>query len=546
MECDVAIVGGGPGGLSAAAALRQVLPPDVRIKVFEANTRFTEAGAGVGMRVNGMRALEAISPYAAHGLYERGCYSRCIRTYKDSDGEEVSGSAVPTDHAGNLERLGHSSVLAYWNDLRRVVADCLPPGVVEFGCRLSGCEALPLEGGAGQQELPESAPMAEQPYRYQLTFERPSSGAGHSGGPSGGEEHVEAGGLAAAAAPGRPPLAVRCKVVVGADGYFSRVRRELLDGQAPAFTGMLMWRGSFPPEQLAAAEAGGEGLPLPGALAGRPAARAESHRWVPEGAYGLPGAPGVNPRLVLMLLQEGGEGVGVWYMQMLAPEAAAAGVEWPPAGSSGGGLYGEAALRRGLTAFAHLPPDLRALLGATRPERVTEHGLYTHALDKQGPGSWTRGHVAILGDAAHAAPPDGQGANLSIEDAVVLATVARKHGGVLGPQVFSEWEALRQPRVRTILGDAAPPFAVRTAAINAATFEPLWRPSQLGGEAAAVAAAAGADVDGEAGVQRVLSWSRGVIRAIVERRLAELAVMEGAAAAAPAEVAAAAKARVPA
>ena len=41
--------------------------------------------------------------------------------------------------------------------------------------------------------------------------------------------------------------------------------------------------------------------------------------------------------------------------------------------------------------------------------------------------------MVLLGDAAHAARPDGQGANQALEDAAVLGDMVRQHG--LGPQV---------------------------------------------------------------------------------------------------------------
>ena len=48
-------------------------------------------------------------------------------------------------------------------------------------------------------------------------------------------------------------------------------------------------------------------------------------------------------------------------------------------------------------------------------------------------GAWVRDRLVLVGDAAHTAPPDGQGANLALEDAAVLGACVRKHG--LGPEV---------------------------------------------------------------------------------------------------------------
>ena len=39
---------------------------------------------------------------------------------------------------------------------------------------------------------------------------------------------------------------VRAKVLIGADGYFSGVRAQMLDDGPPEFTGNVMWRARFP------------------------------------------------------------------------------------------------------------------------------------------------------------------------------------------------------------------------------------------------------------------------------------------------------------
>lgn len=58
MDVDVAVVGAGPAGLAAAAALH-IAKPSLRIHVFE-KTSMTARGAAVLVGVNGLKALEAI------------------------------------------------------------------------------------------------------------------------------------------------------------------------------------------------------------------------------------------------------------------------------------------------------------------------------------------------------------------------------------------------------------------------------------------------------------------------------------------------------
>ncbi len=68
--------------------------------------------------------------------------------------------------------------------------------------------------------------------------------------------------------------------------------------------------------------------------------------------------------------------------------------------------------------------------------------------------AWHSGRMIVIGDAAHApSPSSGQGASLSIEDAVVLAKSLRD---LSTPQAaFARFEAARRPRVERIIKWAA-------------------------------------------------------------------------------------------
>jgi FAD-dependent urate hydroxylase len=68
--------------------------------------------------------------------------------------------------------------------------------------------------------------------------------------------------------------------------------------------------------------------------------------------------------------------------------------------------------------------------------------------------NWHRGRMALIGDSAHApSPSSGQGASLSIEDAVVLAKCLRDLSD--HRQAFTVFEGLRRPRVERIIKAAA-------------------------------------------------------------------------------------------
>lgn len=42
---------------------------------------------------------------------------------------------------------------------------------------------------------------------------------------------------------------MRARILIGADGYFSKVRAQMLDDGPPDFTGSVMWRARFPLRQ---------------------------------------------------------------------------------------------------------------------------------------------------------------------------------------------------------------------------------------------------------------------------------------------------------
>jgi len=66
-------------------------------------------------------------------------------------------------------------------------------------------------------------------------------------------------------------------------------------------------------------------------------------------------------------------------------------------------------------------------------------------------GRWTKGRVTLLGDAAHQlAPHHGQGANQSIEDAVVLAACLGESGSGPLAESLARYERLRRGRTRKV------------------------------------------------------------------------------------------------
>ncbi|AEO67645.1 uncharacterized protein THITE_2051261 [Thermothielavioides terrestris NRRL 8126] len=69
-------------------------------------------------------------------------------------------------------------------------------------------------------------------------------------------------------------------------------------------------------------------------------------------------------------------------------------------------------------------------------------------------GVWSKGRALLLGDAAHASPPQGESSGLAIEDGVLLAHVFSRRDTRSVPQLFADYEALRRDVIKKAHDDA--------------------------------------------------------------------------------------------
>jgi salicylate hydroxylase len=91
--------------------------------------------------------------------------------------------------------------------------------------------------------------------------------------------------------------------------------------------------------------------------------------------------------------------------------------------------------------YADFHPTVLSLIRSIPPDRLFKWGLR----DREPLNEWTRGRVTMLGDAAHPVLPFlGQGANMAIEDGLVLGRCFEKFADI--KQVFSRYEAARKQR----------------------------------------------------------------------------------------------------
>jgi salicylate hydroxylase len=196
--------------------------------------------------------------------------------------------------------------------------------------------------------------------------------------------------------------------LVGADGIWSAVRHHLFPQLQPQFSGLIAWRGTL------------EATQLPREYASR-----RVQLWMGPNAhlvaYPISGARQINVVAVVP---------GTW-------------------NRPGWSVPGEANELRNVFAAPTWPGPARMMIGAV--DAWKKFALFT----VPDGGQWTKGMIALLGDAAHAMLPfAAQGAAMAIEDAMVLAKClgqgAGDESGKGIPAALKRYAKLRRARVARI------------------------------------------------------------------------------------------------
>ncbi|MEE4025022.1 FAD-dependent monooxygenase [Gordonia sp. PKS22-38] len=189
---DIAIVGGGIGGLAAAIALRNA---GLDAVVFEQTTQFARVGADINLTPNAVRVLDTVGGDLGARLRDGGAQPRFRISRMWDTGVETS--RIPMG-ASAEERYGAPQLTLHRGDLMSAMRDAVPDSWMRMGRRVQTVE------------------FGE---RATLVFD---DGTRHD-----------------------------CAVVIGADGIHSRVRTAMFGPEHPEFTGVVAYRAVLDREQVA-------------------------------------------------------------------------------------------------------------------------------------------------------------------------------------------------------------------------------------------------------------------------------------------------------
>jgi salicylate hydroxylase len=182
--CDVAIVGGGIGGLTLAISLLQ---QSISVQVFEQDTGLREIGAGVAIGGNATRLLQRLGIDMAQVANMPPALE--VRRWKD-------GGLLWSQPIGEWYRkeIGAPLLTLHRATLQRLLAEAVPSDCIQLNHRLAG--------------------LSDEPAGVRLRFEN-------------GDDVV-------------------ASVVIGADGVQSTARRYVCGYVAPAHSGEIGFRGVIP------------------------------------------------------------------------------------------------------------------------------------------------------------------------------------------------------------------------------------------------------------------------------------------------------------
>ena len=344
----ILIAGAGIGGLTAALAL---LRRGFDVEVYEQAGELKEVGAGLQLSANGNRVLYELDVGEALARLSCEATGKEVRLWNTGDTWKLFDLG-----AVSIERYGFPYFTVYRPDLLAVLVDAV---------RAIKADAIRLNARC--------AGFAQDENGVTLRL----------------EESVATG-----------------DALIGADGVHSKVRQSLFGADAPAFTGLMAWRGVIPMDRLP-----------------RRMRRMVGVNWIGPGAHVVhyPLHGGALMKFV-GVVERGDWQIESWSVRGETPE-----------------------FERD---FHGWHEDIALMIRAIDTP-------YKWALMQRAPlERWTDGRVSLLGDACHSTLPFlAQGAVMAIEDGLILARALAAHAEVASG--LAAYEQARRERTRRIVFGAA-------------------------------------------------------------------------------------------
>ncbi|KAF6255561.1 hypothetical protein COO60DRAFT_1702741 [Scenedesmus sp. NREL 46B-D3] len=198
---DVAVVGAGPAGLSAAAALQVATQSQKLIHVFE-KTAMTARGAAILVGPNGLKALHAVDPALLEGMLAKATKLEGSDRYNMHTGEHMEYMAMRNE--AFQEKYGFHNALLGWSDITGALKSALPQASISTGCPVTG-------------------------------YKQQDDGTIQLLGPA-----------ASSSASSDAEVIATCNILIGADGWFSPIRQQLLQDGPPSFKDAVVYRARIP------------------------------------------------------------------------------------------------------------------------------------------------------------------------------------------------------------------------------------------------------------------------------------------------------------
>ena len=312
---------------------------NVSVAIFEKSPSLRKVGAAIGLYPNGLSALEYISKDVYHRVLQESTPTKTFER-RDLDDRHLQTTEVQ-------EIKATSPVMFAWYLLQKYLAEALPDNTLHLGY---SCHSFQVDGCDS---------------RVSVKFFDSSSSSS---------------------------CTKTCRVLIGADGIHSTVRKQLFSSPSVTYYQKVMYRAAVESRRFQDAQIS---CPPPGTQVtyqGEERGKSFSFRETTQGIMTVTGA-------AVSVTQHGNEN------------------ERKEGSDNNHNNLSDLRKRRFQACFDEYPSVVHEIINLLDTQSIHEDFIRDITI----PESWSKGPVIILGDSAHAMTPHmGQGANMSFEDVCVL------------------------------------------------------------------------------------------------------------------------------